>query len=168
MDEMFKGIKAAISFLFPTYDTTRIFQAYNNNMVLPSDGNYIIMTSLDRHAMGLTPVTFYDVPTETQQFGSNDSTNFQVDFYGDNVANLAATFRLFLTTINCSELLYSEHACSVHTVEIERNLTMDLDQDRYLPRYVVRFSLFNNNNASIPVPGIPGVDVGVILAEVQA
>lgn len=168
MEEMFKAIKETLLLIFPTYGAERIFKAYNNNTVYPADSNYIIMTSLDRHAMGLTPVTAYNAATETQEFGSNDSTNFQVDFYGDNVANLAAKFRLFLTTINCSTFMYKGHGCSVHEVETERNLTMDLDREKYLPRYVVRFSLFNNNNMSIPVPGIPGVDIGVILAEVQA
>lgn len=162
----YAGIKAVIKLLNPSYDDNSIFQSYNNNIKYPDDA-FIVMTELDTRLNGLNPAANYNPYTETQSFVGTDYTWFQVDFYGTGSRNQAASFRLFLTTLDCSAFLDETYSCTVYEVQEEKNLTGILDREKYKQRHLVRFSLFNNNIVSITSPSFSSAQVGLILADVQ-
>ncbi len=160
------GIKAVIKLLFPLYPSEAIIAGQQNNLTYP-DEKFILITEFDSRQNGLIPIQEYDPISETQYYADADSTWMQADFYGADAKKICSALRVYLTGVDCNIFLNNEYSCTVHEVHEQKNLTNDLDRGKYKQRYMLKFSLFTNNEVSHSSRGFATIDPGVILADVQ-
>lgn len=145
---MYKAIKQLLLKLISDYySTDNIFQGFLNNWTLPKHNNFIVISKIDSGSVG-QPQHYYDKTNEITTYNNLDYTQFQIDFYGVN-ANLAAKkIRLAIQSRYATNFFYDGYGYSVYKTEEVKNLTNLLDQGEYVDRYIIKFSLFDNNYLS--------------------
>jgi hypothetical protein len=120
-----------------------LYLGFQNNWVPPQDNNYLTITELDTTDNGL-PERDYSVAKEIQTYISAAISMIQLDFYGEYARNSARYLRTALRSPVATNIL-SSYDCSVYQVKEIQNLSEALDYGEYVPRFTLRFSLFNNS-----------------------
>ncbi len=145
-----------------------LFQGYQNNYMIPQNGQYVVITAMPEKNQILNPTSLWNLNTDTQDYYTLFSSGFQADFYGTNAELNAGRFQLLLQSdYGNNFFLDNNYVCSVHEVKDVINLTDIVGRDMYLPRFVVRYSLFNNPIITTPLSTFDGVTNNIRLADVQ-
>jgi len=145
------------------YDSNNIFQAYQNDYTIPANNKYIIITELDTTNISRPNSSFTGMlPQGTRQITNMDVTTFQLDFYGPPARQMAAGVRLYLQSPDGTQWLQAKGNITVYNINKLQNLTLVLDQRRYLPRFTFTFSVFNNNSVNYNMYGFNTVKPGLI------
>ncbi len=148
------------------YDEENIFQAYQNNFVLPSHSKYIIITELDTTNISRPNTSFTgSLPEGTRHIDNMDVTNFQFDFYGSPARQMATGVRGYLQSHDGCDYLAAKGNITIYQVKNMQNLTLNLDQRKYLERFTFTFSVFNNNSITYDMYGFDHIDPEFILVK---
>jgi hypothetical protein len=166
--ELYQAIKALLLDNFATdYPAVTIMQGYLNNVSVPTNGQFIIMTRLSSSYLPVKPVYNYDTDNEEENYTTLSSTEFQIDFYGSMANDTAEQFKLILDSYATEFFSINSYACSVHKSGDVINFTGDIGREMYQPRYMLKFSLFNNITTINATAGIDTLDIDLRFADVQ-
>lgn len=128
------------------YTEQQIIQGFQNNTVMPKNGNFIIMRELPTHSISYPLYNFAGTLEDgTTQHSNINITRYQFDFYGVPSRYCCVGTRLYLQSQDGTNWLQAQNPqLSVYEVENMENLTQPLDQNNYLNRYMFRFSVFQD------------------------
>lgn len=152
MTSMYKAINdLIIDTVGDFYPDESIFKNYYNDATLPKMNQFAVIQELPSIAHCATPYNSWDVD-ETTEMATNKSnqlveTTFQVEFYGNTNESIASSCaNLFATALQCwyATDFLKQFGYTVGIADSPKNMSFDLDRDTYLSRYVIKFSLFNN------------------------
>ena len=154
-----------VSLTTGSYDLDNILQAYQSNIVTPTNQPFIELTEGDTTKPSWYPGRTFDSTAETTTYDNTYKTNWQIDFYGAPARATVASVHLAFTTQANKWFRDNGYDLSVASVDEFRNLTGVIDSDVYVQRWVLRFSLYNTVANTVAVPVFASVDVGVLNAD---
>ena len=145
------------------YPSDVIFQAYQNNFVLPADGKFVVITEVPTDNVSYPTTNFIgSLPTGLTDISNLDVTTFQLDFYGAPANDCCKWTRIYLQSPDGTNYLAATGNVTVARIYSMINLTEVLDQRKYLPRFAFKFSLFNNKEISYGNYGINRLEPSLI------
>lgn len=145
-----------------------IFQGQQNNYTIPANGKYVVLTAISDENQVLNPTSALNMTTNTQDYFTLIVSMFQADFYGANAQDNARKFSLLLNSPYADNFfIYNNYACSVQMVKSIVNLTGIFGRDMYLPRFAVRYALYNNPIITTPLPKFTGFANNIRWANIQ-
>ncbi len=158
---------------YPTISTAKfigrpIFQGYQNNYAIPSNGKYVVITAKPEENQILNPTSVPDLLDESETYLTLLSTSMQVDFYGANAQTNARSFQLLMNSQYANKFFSdNSHDCTVNRVNEVMNLSEVLGREMYIPRFMVMCSLFNNPIIEAPLETFDSWVDNIRLAEIQ-
>lgn len=153
--QLYTALKALILANTTNYSNATIFSGQQNNTVMPSAGNYVIMTKLPETDMILLPLQEYDPINNIDKSTTLIEGIFQIDFYGNTAAEDAGQFGALLNSKFANQFFNdNNYKCSVSGNDSPMNLTGISGREQYLPRFMVKAKLFYNRTVTIADQGI--------------
>jgi hypothetical protein len=136
------------------YTSDNIFYTQQNNFTLPKDNAFIVITQGDTFSTGKPTWNFKQDDTTT--ITNFEYTNMQVDFYHSTMTafNASERLKIALESYYATDFL-SDYGFTIYEVRETKNLTDIFDSETYLKRFVINFSMFNNNQF---IPSTPSFD----------
>ncbi len=137
-----------------------IFKGYDNNIVPPKNGNYVILDALEDTNMSLGWSPYYNATTKQNTYGMLVSTKVTIDMYGTNAEDNARVISA-LSQDGYANLywLMNNFNCSIHEVKKPINLSDIFGRDMYNKRFMVEIKLFNNVVSKLNTPYFTDVDL---------
>ncbi len=155
LTQLYTAIKALILTYTTNYSNATIFAGQQNNTVMPSNGNYVIMTKLPEADQILLPLQRYDSVNDIDTSTTLIEGVFQIDFYGDTAEEDAGQFGALLNSRFANQFFNdNNYSCSVSANDPPLNLTTVSGREQYLPRFMVKAKLFYNRIVTTPDLGI--------------
>ena len=120
-----------------------IFEGFQNNLFIPQDNDFIVITKLDSNTTG-RPLEIYNKETESYSIIACDINIIQLDFYGDLAEKNAKIMRTVVNSRMANQFLESYNASTGRYFSIV-NLSDILDNENYIKRFSFKFELFSNS-----------------------
>jgi hypothetical protein len=169
MDIYFKALISLILDLFEDYPQytnssgsliTPIFRGYDNGIVTPKNGNYIIITSTADSNMSLSGGVRYNATTHKNNYSTLISTRFNIDIYGNKAEENART--LYMLCQNSYANIFWEKnqiPCSIYKIKKSNNLSDVFGRDMYNKRFLLEVEIFNNTSIDKDIPYIDDIEL---------
>lgn len=165
--QMYEGIKALLTSLFPgIYEAKNMFKGFENDYTLPANSKYIVITEFDSEPQGITPAWHYADDVGITTYYDLNASEFEVDFYGEPAETSCKLLQVVLRSAYATNFL-NDYDCNIYKVNKVLNLTHILDRENYLPRFLIRFGVFNNNYFTYSDPGFTSLTPELYFAEAQ-
>ncbi len=143
--QLYTALKALILANTTNYSNATIFAGQQNNTVMPTSANYVIITKLPEKDMILLPQQEYDPVNNIDKSTTLIEGVFQIDFYGSTAEEDAGQFGALLNSKFANDFFNdNSYKCSVSSNDTPMNLTGVSGREQYLPRFMVKVKLFYN------------------------
>ncbi len=153
--QLYTAIKSLILANTTNYSNATIFIGQQNNTVMPSSGNYVIMTKLNEKDEILLPLQEYDPINNIDTSTTLIEAPFQIDFYGSTAEEDAGQFGALLNSKFANQFFNdNNYKCSVSSNDPPINLNSISGREQYLPRFMVKVRLFYNRVVTVADLGI--------------
>lgn len=153
--QLYTAIKALILANTTNYNNATIFSGQQNNTVMPSNGNYVIMTKLSEEDKILLPLQEYDPINNLDKSTTLIEGTFQIDFYGSTAAEDAGQFGALLNSRFANQFFNTNnYKCSVSGNDSPINLTGISGREQYLPRFMTKIRLYYNRVVTVADQGV--------------
>jgi hypothetical protein len=164
--QLYQAIKALILANITNYANATIFSGQQNNTVMPTSGNYVIMTKLIENNEILIPQQSYDPVANIDSSTTLIEGIFQIDFYGNTAEEDSGQFVALLNSRFANEFFVNNNFnCRVSYNDDPLNLTIVSGREQYLPRFMVKLKLFYNRIVTQADNGIVTINGTTYCAE---
>jgi hypothetical protein len=164
--ELYTALKALILANTTNYSNDTVFVGRQNNTVMPTSSNYVIMTKLNEDDKIILQLQEYDTINDLDNSTTLIEGMFQIDFYGSTSEEDAGQFGALLNSgFANSYFNENNYLCSVSDNDPPLDLTEISGRGQYLKRSMVKVKLYYNRVVSVVDNGVITIEGKSYLAE---